>query len=148
VRAVIQRVKKASVTVDQECVGQIGQGVLILLGIHRDDVVDQTQKMAQKIVQLRIFSDEAGKMNLSLQDVGGEALVVSQFTLYGNCQRGRRPDYLEAASPDKALSIYEQFVKEMAGLVGTVQTGRFGAYMDVSLINDGPATFVLNQDHS
>jgi D-tyrosyl-tRNA(Tyr) deacylase len=139
-RAVIQKVKQASVVVEGRTVGSIQAGLLVFLGIHKNDTPDKTEWMVQKIKQLRIFSDEQGKMHLSVQDVGGEILVVSQFTLYGNCHSGRRPDFLEAARPEHAKPIYEKFVREM----GTQQTGEFGAQMEVSLVNDGPVTLIID----
>ena len=139
-RAVVQRVKKASVEVDGKVVGQINQGLLVLFGVHKDDTPEQTTWLAKKITDLRIFSDAQGKMNLSLLDIQGEILIVSQFTLYGNCHEGRRPSYSDAAPPDKAKAIYEKFVSEFKN----AQTGIFGAYMDVALINDGPVTLIID----
>jgi D-tyrosyl-tRNA(Tyr) deacylase len=139
-RAVVQRVKKASVHVDGKSVGQIGPGLLVLFGVHHNDTLDQTTWLAQKITDLRIFSDAQGKMNLSLQDIQGEILIVSQFTLYANCHEGRRPSYSDAAPPDKAKTIYEKFVAEFKD----AQTGVFGAYMDVALVNDGPVTLIID----
>lgn len=143
-RVVIQRVSEAKVIVAQEVKGQIGQGLLILLGIHQDDQPQDVTKLIKKIVSLRLFSDENGKMNLSIADVRGSILVVSQFTLYGNCANGRRPDFIQAASPAIAIPLYEQFVEEVRTELGHVQTGEFGAKMEVSLVNDGPVTFILD----
>lgn len=142
-RAVVQLVKQASVTVDGRITGSIKAGLLVLLGIHKDDTPGKTSWLVQKLIHLRIFSDEQGKMNRSVLDIGGEILVVSQFTLYGNCNSGRRPDFLEAARPEIAKPIYEKFTREIAAEMGKVQTGEFGAYMEVSLINDGPVTLIL-----
>lgn len=143
-RAVVQLVKEASVTVENRLVGQIQRGLLVLLGIHKEDVPDKTMWLVQKLLHLRIFADEQGKMNRSVLDVGGAILVVSQFTLYGNCNSGRRPDFLEAARPEVAKPIYDKLVGELAKEV-KVQTGEFGAMMEVSLINDGPTTLLLEQ---
>lgn len=142
-RAVIQRVSEASVKVDGEVIGQIGQGLLVLLAIHKDDTLDLVPKMIQKLIHLRIFSDATGKMNLSLQDVNGEILVISQFTLYANTQGGRRPDFLESAPPAKAEDFYNQFLVQLKSVYPRMQSGRFGADMKVSLLNDGPVTIQL-----
>lgn len=142
-RAVIQRVKSASVSVDGRVVGKIGPGLLVLHGVQNGDQPEQTTWLAHKILSLRIFEDAAGKMNLSLEETGGEVLVVSQFTLYANCSRGRRPDFLEAAPPQIAEPIYEKFVSEVRGRLGKVQTGQFGAAMEVALVNDGPVTLIV-----
>jgi D-tyrosyl-tRNA(Tyr) deacylase len=142
-RAVVQKVKSASVTVDSRITGAIKAGLLVLLGIHKDDTPDKTSWLVQKLIHLRIFSDTLGKMNRSVLDIGGEILVVSQFTLYGNCNSGRRPDFLEAARPEVAQPIYEKLVREIAAEMGKVQTGEFGAMMEVNLINDGPVTLIL-----
>jgi D-aminoacyl-tRNA deacylase len=144
-RLLIQKVKNASVTVDDEVIGKIGPGLFVLLGIHKDDTPDKISWLVQKLVNLRIFPDDAGKMNLSLLDIQGEALIVSQFTLYGNCAGGRRPDFLEAAPPPIAIPLYEKFIAETKQALGDrVATGRFGAYMEVALINDGPVTLLLD----
>lgn len=143
-RAVIQRVSRASVTVDSDITGQIGAGLLVLLGLHRDDGEQEIRWMVEKISNLRIFEDEDGKMNRSLFDTGGEMLVVSQFTLYGDCRKGRRPGYSTAAPPDKAESLYLQFVKEVTEQNIPVSCGRFQAHMDVELVNDGPVTLLLD----
>lgn len=143
-KLVAQRVLKAEVVVEGDTVGSIDRGILVLLGIHQDDILENTVCFVNKILNLRIFQDENGKMNLSVKDIKGEILVVSQFTLYANCSRGRRPDFLEAAPPSIAEPIYEKFVSEVKQELGMVQTGCFGAFMQVSLVNDGPVTIVLD----
>ncbi|NQT69288.1 MAG: D-tyrosyl-tRNA(Tyr) deacylase [Desulfobacteraceae bacterium] len=142
-RAVIQRVKSSSVTVGDETVGKIGSGLLVLLGVAEPDQSADADFLAKKIVNLRIFEDEQGKMNRSLIDIGGEMLVVSQFTLLGDCRKGRRPSFIDAAGPDKANELYEYFVAQLRKTGVHVATGRFGAMMEVSLINDGPVTLIL-----
>jgi D-aminoacyl-tRNA deacylase len=142
-KTVIQRVNQASVNVDGETVGKIEKGLVVLLGVHKDDRVEDIPWMINKILNLRIFSDEKGKMNLSLKDIKGAVLVVSQFTLYGNCLNGRRPDFLDSASGDTASVIYNHFCEAMKQELGQVQTGIFGADMQVALINDGPVTFII-----
>lgn len=142
-RLVVQKVSSASVEVEGNVVGKIGKGVLVLLGIHKDDKADDTTWFVNKLVNLRIFEDDQGKMNLSLKDVGGQALVVSQFTLYGNCSNGRRPDFLEAAPGPVAEPIYAKFAKEVGTELGGVQTGIFGAFMNISLVNEGPVTLII-----
>jgi D-tyrosyl-tRNA(Tyr) deacylase len=131
------------VVIDQEVVGEIGRGLLILLGIGHGDTAEQARWLADKIVGLRIFADEDGKMNRSLAHVGGEVLVVSQFTLYGDCQKGRRPSFVEAAPPEVAIPLYEEFVMIVRSLGIRTTTGRFGAMMQVELSNDGPVTLIL-----
>ena len=143
-RAVLQRVKRAKVTVGEEVTGGIGAGILVLLGVRSADSEKEVVWLAEKIVNLRIFDDEDGKMNLSVADTGGGLLVVSQFTLYGDASRGRRPSYIDAARPDKANQLYEAFVAECRKLVPKVETGRFQAMMDVELVNDGPVTIILD----
>lgn len=143
-RLVVQRVRKASVEVDQAIVGQIGLGLLVFLGIHKNDLSSQTLWLVSKLINLRIFEDEQGKMNRSVKDIHGEILVISQFTLYGNCLGGRRPDFFEAAHPSLAEPIYQKFVKEIQDELKAVQTGVFGANMQVSLINDGPVTMIID----
>jgi D-tyrosyl-tRNA(Tyr) deacylase len=143
-RAVIQRVSRASVVVDTDVVGEIENGLLILLGVGPTDTSAQTRWLAEKIAGLRIFSDVDGKMNLSLSDVSGAALVVSQFTLYGNCRKGRRPSFVGAAHPDVAEPLYEEFCLVLSSLGLAVERGRFGADMKVSLCNDGPVTLVID----
>ena len=143
-RAVIQRVSRAKVTVAKNIVGEIGQGLLILLGVtHEDDAAD-VDFLVDKIVKLRIFNDADGKMNLSLADIQGELLVVSQFTLYGDTRRGRRPSFVSAASGETARRLYESFVSKAARKVEKVATGEFGAMMNVELVNDGPVTIIID----
>ena len=144
-RAVIQRVSRAAVDIAGRRAGEIGNGLLVLLGVHRDDTEAQAEKLAAKLVELRCFTDDAGKMNRSCRDVDGEVLVVSQFTLYGDCRKGRRPSYTDAAPPDKATALYERFVEALRGLgVRKVATGEFGAMMSVSLVNEGPVTLIVD----
>ena len=144
-RAVVQRVRSASVEIDSCVVGKIEHGLLILLGVEDNDTADDINWLSRKIVNLRIFSDEAGAMNRSLLDVGGQCLVVSQFTLFGSYKKVNRPSFLRAAAPSLAIPLYEQFVKMLAQLSGrSVPTGRFGADMQVSLVNDGPVTLCLD----
>ncbi|MFN2354425.1 MAG: D-aminoacyl-tRNA deacylase [Desulfopila sp.] len=145
-RAVIQRAKSASVTVGGETVGAIEQGLLVLLGIQRDDGIAEIQWMADKIANLRIFADQHGKMNRSLFDLGKEMLIVSQFTLYGDCRKGRRPGYSSAAPPDIAQPLYHSFIETVEKMGISTGTGRFGAMMDIHLINDGPVTLLLDSD--
>jgi D-aminoacyl-tRNA deacylase len=144
-RIVLQRVKQSSVKINGSVVGSIDRGIMVLLGVHRDDTPDKAAFLAAKCADLRIFSDGEGKMNLSLVDVGGEALVVSQFTLFGDCTKGRRPSYIEAAEPDKGKLLYDLFVTEIKKRVPKVATGIFGAMMDVELVNDGPVTLLLEK---
>lgn len=143
-RAVVQRVSSASVTVEGQVVGQIERGFLVLLGVGTDDVDADAVALAEKIAGLRVFEDDAGKMNLALNDVAGQMLVVSQFTLFGDCRKGRRPSFVEAARPEKAELLYETFVAEVRGQGLHVETGRFQTHMDVSLVNDGPVTLLLD----
>ncbi len=143
-RLLIQRVTQASVTVDDKTVGIIGPGVLVFLGIHKDDPPEATTYLAQKLINLRMFHDENEKMNLSLLDTHGSVLIVSQFTLYANCNSGRRPDFFQAAPPDIAEPLYEKFITEVKSGISKVETGIFGARMRVHLINDGPVTFILD----
>ncbi|BCI60186.1 D-aminoacyl-tRNA deacylase [Solibaculum mannosilyticum] len=146
-RAVLQRVTNASVTVDCETVGEIGKGFLILLGVTHGDTQAEAELLARKISGLRVFSDEQDKMNLSLLDIEGEALVVSQFTLYADCKKGRRPSFTDAAKPEEADQLYQTFVNLLLQHgIRKVETGRFGADMKVSLLNDGPVTIVLDTD--
>ncbi|MDM8552487.1 D-aminoacyl-tRNA deacylase [Desulfobacterales bacterium HSG2] len=142
-RAVIQRVKQSSVSVDGKVIGQIGKGLMVLLGVAKDDAEKDADYLAGKIVNLRVFEDENGKMNKSLPETGGEMLVVSQFTLLGDCRKGRRPSYVHAAGPETANELYEYFVRQVREKGISVQTGRFRAMMDVSLINDGPVTLIV-----
>ena len=145
-RALLQRVSHASVTVDGQVVGHIGQGLLVLLGVGRDDSEVQVKALADKIVYLRIFGDDEGKMNRSLLDIGGEVLVVSQFTLYADTRRGRRPSFTDAAPPSVAEPLVERFKDAIAAYGLTVADGIFGAYMQVELLNDGPVTIWLDSE--
>ena len=145
-RAVLTRVKSASVTIDGEVVGKIGKGFLILLGVGPEDTEKQCRYLAEKALGLRIFEDENGKMNLGLDQVEGQVLVVSQFTLYGNCRKGRRPSFTEAAGPDLGNRLYEQFLQDCRDLGYEPQHGQFGADMKVESINDGPVTLILDTD--
>lgn len=140
-KALIQRVKRASVTIEGELFSAINSGILVFLGVEKGDEKDNAEKLAQKIVNLRIFEDENEKMNLSLKDVKGEMLVVSQFTLCGDCKKGTRPSFDKAANPDLAVDLYEYFIKCIEDNNIPVKTGKFRAMMDVELINDGPVTF-------
>jgi len=143
-RVVVQRVKEASVISDGVLTGKIGKGLMVLFAVHKEDTKASCKWMAQKLANLRLFSDEAGKMNLSVRDVGGEILVVSQFTLYASCLRGRRPDFVGSAPGDVAEEFYDEFVDRVSDEMGDVQTGKFGAMMEVSLVNDGPVTFIID----
>ena len=145
-RAVVQRVKSASVTVDGVLVSEIGAGVLVFLGVAHDDTATELEYIANKIANLRIFEDEDGKMNRSLLETGGAALVVSQFTLYGDCRKGRRPSFINAARPEVANALYEQFISALEQQNIPTQGGTFQAMMDVRLINDGPVTILLDSD--
>lgn len=142
-RAVIQRVAEARVTVDAHVVGQIGAGLCVLLGIGQQDHETQASVLADKIKKLRIFADHEGKMNRSVMDIGGEVLVVSQFTLYADCRKGNRPSFADAAEPSQAKALYEHFADRLRGGGLTVATGRFGGHMKVALVNDGPVTLIL-----
>lgn len=144
-RLLIQRVKEAKVCVEGKVIGAIGKGLLVFVGVHKKDVPESTKWLVNKLVNLRIFEDKANKMNLSVKDVDGEILVVSQFTLYGNCTNGRRPDFIESAAGPVALQIYEKFVNEIKEEMGKVQTGEFAAHMQVSLVNDGPVTLIIDR---
>ncbi|WP_343209557.1 D-aminoacyl-tRNA deacylase [Anaerolentibacter hominis] len=143
-KVVLQRVTNASVTVDDKIIGEIGKGYLILLGVGEDDTEAAAEKLVDKIVKLRIFADEAGKTNLSLADVDGEILVVSQFTLYADCHKGNRPSFVHAGNPEKAERLYEYFAGLCAKRCRKVATGSFGAEMQISLVNDGPFTILLD----
>lgn len=145
-KAVLQRVSSACVRVESEIVGQIGSGLLVLLGVSTNDTEKEADTLAEKVVNLRIFNDPAGKMNLSVSDIGGGLLVVSQFTLLADARRGRRPSYLEAAPPERANQLYEYFAEAARKLVAPVETGRFQAMMDVELVNHGPVTIILDTD--
>lgn len=142
-KVLIQRVKNASVTIDGKLFSSINQGLLALVGIEKGDTIEAVQKLAKKVVNLRIFPDENDKMNKSLLDIEGEMLIVSQFTLCGNCKKGTRPSFDNSAPPDVANSMYEDFIKEVGSYGVKTGTGQFGAMMDVALINDGPVTFML-----
>lgn len=142
-RVVVQRSKKASVTVDGQTIGEITKGFVLLVGITHSDTTEDAKYVAEKIVNLRVFEDQEGKMNLSLSQVGGEILSISQFTLYGDCRKGRRPNFMEAAHPDHASVIYDQFNQLLRDQGVKVETGQFGAMMDVALINDGPVTLII-----
>ena len=142
-RAVVQRVKKSTVRTDDEIIGRIGVGLLVLLGVAKGDSPSDADYLANKIANLRIFEDECGKMNLSLPETGGRMLVVSQFTLLGDCRKGRRPSFTAAAEPLIASELYEHFVHQVRRLGISVETGRFQAMMEVALINDGPVTLIL-----
>ena len=143
---VIQRVKQASVKVEGSVTGEIEKGYLVLIGVSDKDTEAVADKMIKKMIGLRIFEDAEGKTNLSLADVGGSLLLVSQFTLYANCKKGNRPSFIEAGAPDKANQLYEYIIEESKKSVSVVQTGRFGAEMEVSLINDGPFTILLDSE--
>lgn len=143
-RAVLQRVCRARVVVADEVVGQIERGFLILLGVARGDGPAQVEWLADKVAGLRAFEDDEGKMNRDVTEVGGSVLVVSQFTLYGDCRKGRRPSFIDAAAPDEAIPLYESFVNAIKARGVPVATGRFGAMMQVELVNDGPVTLILD----
>ena len=145
-RAVLTRVKSASVTIAGEQVASIGKGFLILLGVGPEDTEKQCRYLAEKALGLRVFEDENGKMNLGLEQVGGQVLVVSQFTLYGNCRKGRRPSFVEAADPEKGNALYEKFLQICEELGYPPEHGRFGADMQVASVNDGPVTLILDTD--
>ena len=145
-RAVLTRVKYASVTIDGETVGKIGPGFLILLGVGPEDTERECRALAEKALGLRVFEDENGKMNLGLEQIGGEVLVVSQFTLYGNCRKGRRPSFVEAAGPELGNAMYERFLAICEELGFPPQHGSFGADMKVESLNDGPVTLILDTD--
>jgi len=144
VRVVLQRVSEAHVTIEGKVVGEIGLGQFLLVGFKQSDTTDQVEWMADKVVGLRVFQDDAGKMNRTLADVDGSILVVSQFTLYGDVRKGRRPSFIDAATPETAIRLYERFVELLeARHPGKVATGEFGAMMDVVLVNDGPVTLIV-----
>lgn len=145
-RALVQRVSQARVRVEGTVRSEIGKGFLILLGVGQGDGSSQARWLAEKVANLRVFEDEAGKMNLSLLDVGGAALVVSQFTLFGDCRKGRRPSFVDAARPEEAEKLYQEFVTHLRPLVGTVGEGVFQTHMEVELTNDGPVTLWLDTD--
>ncbi|MFR8116826.1 MAG: D-aminoacyl-tRNA deacylase [Clostridia bacterium] len=143
-RVVVQRVKHASVTINGTVNGKINNGFLVLLGVQSTDSEQDVDYLVKKVTNLRIFSDENDKMNLSLKDVNGELLIVSQFTLYANCKEGNRPSFVEAAKPDIAVPLYEYFVSECKKIIPVVETGIFGADMKVDLLNDGPVTIIMD----
>ncbi len=143
-RAVVQRVSRASVVIDGEMVGSIGVGLVVLLGITHDDTAENAQWLAEKIAGLRIFNDADGKMNRDLMDVSGAMMIVSQFTLYGDCRKGKRPSFIEAAPPPIAIPLYETFINGVKALGIPAATGRFGAHMKVELVNDGPVTLIVD----
>lgn len=143
-RAVVQRVSRASVTVSGEVVGKIGRGFLVLLGVAADDSAEDATYLASKVAGLRVFEDAEGKMNLGLAEVGGKMLVVSQFTLLGDCRKGKRPSFIQAARPEEADALYRTFVAAVAGQGIAVETGRFQTHMDVELVNDGPVTLLVD----
>lgn len=142
-RVVIQRVKNASVEIDSKINGKINTGFLVLLGIASTDTKQDVDYLVKKVINLRVFSDENDKMNLALKDINGELLIISQFTLYGNCKDGNRPSFIEAAKPDVSIPLYEYFVAECKKQIPVVETGIFGADMKVSLLNDGPVTIII-----
>jgi len=144
-KAIIQRVKKASVSINDEIYSRIGKGILVLFGVEKGDSPDKADFLAEKIANLRIFEDENEKMNFSLLDVQGEILIVSQFTLAGDCKKGKRPSFDKAAPPETAIALYEHFISQMENKNIPVKTGKFGAMMEVSLVNDGPVTFILEK---
>lgn len=143
---VIQRVLESSVKVDGKIIGQIGKGFMVLIGVGQDDTQEIADKMVKKMIGLRIFEDENGKTNLSLADVGGELLLISQFTLYANCKKGNRPSFIESGAPDLAEALYEYIIAKCKENVSVVEKGSFGADMKVSLVNDGPFTIVLDSE--
>ena len=145
-RAVIQRVSSARVIIEEKEYSRIGNGLLVLLGVEKEDTAQDAEMLARRIVELRIFEDDAGKMNRAIAEVGGQILAVSQFTLLGDCRRGRRPSFDPAAPPDVARSLYEKFVSEIGGLGIPVSTGVFQAMMQVELVNDGPVTILLDSE--
>lgn len=144
-RVVIQRVQHSKVVVEGETIGQIGSGLMVLLGITHDDTEADINWLVKKIIKMRIYNDDAGKMNLSVEDIGGDILVISQFTLYANARKGNRPSYIRSAPPEVSIPLYEQFVQTLQSqFTGKVETGQFGAMMEVSLLNDGPVTIILD----
>lgn len=144
-RFVVQRVKNASVEVDGKVVGKINKGFLVLIGVTHEDTTENADYLVKKLVNLRVFRDEEEKMNLGLKDVKGELLLISQFTLYANCEKGNRPSFVDAAKPDKANELYEYIIKECKKQIKVVETGIFGADMKVSLLNDGPVTIIMER---
>jgi D-aminoacyl-tRNA deacylase len=144
-RMVVQRVEKASVEVEDETIAEIGRGALVLFAVHKNDDPAKTLWLSQKLIHLRMFEDKEGRMNLSLQDMQGDVLIVSQFTLYGSCIEGRRPDFTESAPSGFAEPIYRQFIADVSRNIPVVKTGAFGAHMKVNLTNDGPVTFIIDR---
>lgn len=147
-RAFVQRVRRAEVRVKGKVVGHIDRGLLVLVGIGKDDTAETCRFMAEKILRLRIFDDQEGRMNLDVLEAGGAVLAVSEFTLYGDCRKGRRPSYADAASPEAAWPLYNSFVESLKSFGANVETGEFRAMMDVELVNDGPVTLLLDSDRS
>ena len=145
-RAVVQRVSSSKVTVDDRVTGEIKEGLLVLLGVTHEDTSKDVDYMIDKVLNLRIFEDENEKMNLSLKDIGGELLVVSQFTLYGDCRKGRRPGFSDAARPEVAIPLYEEFIEKARNQDIKVGTGEFGAHMMVNIVNNGPTTILLDSE--
>lgn len=145
-RFVIQRVKNSKVTVNNEVIGRIGKGFMVLIGISNEDTTETADKMLRKLLNMRIFEDENGKTNLGLQDVGGELLLISQFTLYADCRKGNRPSFINAGAPDMAKKLYEYIIEKCKESVAVVEQGEFGADMKVELLNDGPFTIILDSD--
>ena len=145
-RAVVQRVKKGSVKIEEKEIGKIEKGLVILLGVGQNDVEKDAEYLAEKIVNLRIFEDKEGKMNLSVKDINGQILVISQFTLYGDCNKGRRPSFISAAPPDKAVKLYDYFKKYIKNYGLKIETGQFQAMMLVKIYNDGPVTILLDSE--
>ena len=145
-RAVVQRVASASVTVDGKLISEIGKGLLIFHGVAQEDTSADLGYLTNKVANLRVFEDDEGRMNRSLLEIGGEALVVSQFTLYGDCRKGRRPSFIDAAPPDKAEEFYQQFIRALSNTGISVRSGIFQAMMDVDLVNDGPVTILLDSN--
>ncbi len=146
-RLLIQRVQEARLFIQKQLYSEIGPGLLVFLGIHKEDDASQIQWLVNKLVHLRIFSDEEGKMNHSVKEMGGQILVVSQFTLYANCLNGRRPDFIQAAPPAMAEPLYHQFIEQLSQKIDSIRTGLFGAEMQIALINDGPVTLLIEPDN-
>ena len=144
-KTVLQRVSNASVSVDKRVIGNITQGIVIFVGFTHSDTEQIVKKRVKKILECRIFNDSNHKMNLSIQKVEGEILLVSQFTLYADCKKGNRPNFIQAATPDKAKSLYNMMIKEFENQYKSIQTGKFGAMMEISLINDGPVTIIMEE---
>ncbi len=145
-RLLIQRVQEARVVIQKQVYSEIGPGLLVLLGIHKEDDSSQIKWLVNKLVHLRIFADDEGKMNRSVKEIGGQVLIVSQFTLYGNCLNGRRPDFIQAAPPSVAQPLYQQFIDQLSQEIDKVKTGVFGAEMQITLVNDGPVTFLIEPE--